>query len=135
VTTRHVRERCAAGYDPRVEFDRFTAVLLITNPDGPKLTEAEDDALQDAHLAFLAELHEAGHLLAAGPVADLPDRHYRGLSILNVDAETAMALKSRDPAVVAGKFTIKVMPWMVPAGAIRYTRTNFPHSIAEATGA
>jgi hypothetical protein len=118
-----------------VEFDRFTAVLLITNPDAPTLSDDEENALQDAHLAYLAELHEAGHLLAAGPIADVPDRRYRGLSILGVDAETALELKSRDPAVVAGRFTIKVMPWMVPAGAIHYTRTNFPHSIAEATGA
>jgi hypothetical protein len=117
-----------------VDFDRFTAVLLITNPDGPVLSEDEENALQDAHLAHLADLHNAGHLLAAGPLADVPDRHYRGLSILNVDAETALELKSSDPAVKAGKFVIKVMPWMVPAGAIGYSHTRFPRSIAEATG-
>jgi hypothetical protein len=34
---------------------------------------------QDAHLAYLAGLHEAGHLLAVGPSAD-PDGELRGLS-------------------------------------------------------
>jgi uncharacterized protein len=117
-----------------VEFDSFTAVLLILNPDGPKLSEDEENALQDAHMAHLADLHDAGQLVAAGPLADLPDRHYRGLSILNVDAETALELKGSDPAVKAGKFILKAMPWMVPAGAIRYSHTRFPRSIADATG-
>ena len=115
-----------------VEFDRFTAVLLILNPDGPKLSEDEENALQDAHMAHLADLHDAGHLLAAGPLADLPDRHFRGLSILNVDAETALELKSSDPAVKVGKFVLKAMPWMVPAGAIHYSHTRFPRSVADA---
>jgi hypothetical protein len=34
--------------------------------DAPGLTPAQQDALQDAHMAHLAGLHEAGHLLAAG---------------------------------------------------------------------
>jgi uncharacterized protein len=124
--------RWREAYHALVEFDRFTVALLITNPDGPSLTEAEEFALQEAHMAHLADLHDAGQLIAAGPLRDEPDRHYRGLSILNVDAETALELKSQDPAVRAGRFVVKVIPWMVPGGAIGYTHTRFPRTIAEA---
>jgi uncharacterized protein len=117
-----------------VEFDQFTVTLLLANPDYTPGTQAEEDALQDAHLAHLADLHAAGHLYAAGPLGAGPDRLYRGLSILGVDPATALALKSADPAVRAGRFTIEVMPWMVPAGAIHATPTRFPRSIADARG-
>ena len=75
--------RPTSGSSSRLEFDRYTIALLILRPDAPQLDEEAAAALQDAHLAHLADLHEAGHLLAAGP---LSDEKFRGLSILNVDA-------------------------------------------------
>jgi len=114
-----------------VEFDGFTIALLILRPDAPKLDEGAAAALQDAHMAHLADLHEAGHLLAAGP---LSDEKFRGLSILNVEPEQALELKERDPAVQAGRFSVKVIPWMVPGGAISFARTRFPRSVAEVQG-
>ena len=114
-----------------MQFDRFTVALLILRPDAPALDEAAAAVLQDAHLAHLAELHAQGYLLAAGP---LGDDHFRGLSILSVDPERARELKEADPAVVAGRFSIKVMPWMVPGGAVAFSPTHFPRSIAEAQG-
>jgi uncharacterized protein len=114
-----------------MQFDRFTIALLTLRPDTPELDEAAAAALQDAHLRHLAELHEAGYLLAAGP---LSNDQFRGLSILNVDAERARELKEADPAVKAGRFSITVIPWMVPAGAMSFSPTRFPRSIAEARG-
>ena len=114
-----------------MEFDGFTIALLILRPDAPKLDEGAAAALQDAHMAHLADLHEAGHLLAAGP---LSDEKFRGLSILNVEPEQALDLKERDPAVQAGRFSVKVIPWMVPGGAISFARTRFPRSVAEVQG-
>jgi uncharacterized protein len=114
-----------------VEFDRYTIALLILRPDAPDLGEEAAAALQDAHLAHLADLHDAGHLLAAGP---LSDEKFRGLSILNVEPERARELEEQDPAVRAGRFSIQVIPWLVPAGAIAFSRTRFPRSTAEATG-
>ena len=115
----------------RMQFDRFSVVLLSLRPDAPRLDEAAAGALQDAHLAFLAKLHEDGYLIAAGPITD---ENYCGLSILNVGVDEARALKEEDPAVRAGRFSIHVMPWMVPGGAVHFTPTRFPHSIAEARG-
>jgi len=114
-----------------LDFDRFTIVLLILRPDAPQLDEEAADALQDAHMAHVAELHEAGYLLAAGP---LSDETFRGLSILNVPPERARELKEQDPAVRAGRFSVEVIPWMVPAGAISFSPTRFPRSMAEASG-
>jgi uncharacterized protein len=115
-----------------MEFDSFSIVLLQLNPDWPGLDEAASRALQDAHLNHLAELHDAGHLLAAGP---LDDARYIGLSILNVGPDEARSLKEADPAVQAGRFTITVIPWQVPAGAIAWAPTFFPRSVADVLGA
>jgi hypothetical protein len=112
-----------------VEFDHYTAALLVLRPDAPKLDEEAANALQDAHLSYLADLHEAGHLLAVGPLAD-PE--LRGLSIFDVDPERTRELTERDPAVIAGRFSVRVMPWMVPGGAVSFSRTRLPRSTAEA---
>jgi uncharacterized protein YciI len=111
-----------------LQLERFTVALLILRPDAPELDEESAAELQDAHMAHLADLHEAGHLVAAGP---LLDEKFRGLSILRVEPERARELKEQDPAVRAGRFSVKVMPWLVPAGAISFSPTRFPRSVAE----
>ena len=113
-----------------MQFDQYTIALLILRPDAPELDDDAAAALQDAHMAHLADLHEAGHLLAAGP---LSDEKFRGLSILNVEPERARELKEQDPAVQIGRFSVKVMPWMVPADAMAFSPTRFPRSVAEAS--
>jgi uncharacterized protein YciI len=85
-------------------------------------------------MAHLADLHEAGHLLAAGPVLGPPERELRGFSILNVDPERALELKQQDPAVRAGRLRVEVYPWVLPAGLITFSPGRLPHSMAEATG-
>jgi hypothetical protein len=46
-------------------FDRTAVTLLTLRQDGPELDEAAAGALQDAHLDYLAGLHEAGCLPSA----------------------------------------------------------------------
>ena len=116
-----------------MDFDRFTVTLLVLRDDAPDFTLEEEDALQDAHMAHLADLHAEGYLLAAGPLLDRTSP-FRGLSILNVDTEEALALKERDPAVQAGKYRIIALPWMVPGGAMAFSPTRFPRSMAEVAG-
>jgi uncharacterized protein len=41
-----------------MQFDRFTIALLVLRPDAPQLGAEAAAALQDAHLAYLAELHD-----------------------------------------------------------------------------
>jgi uncharacterized protein YciI len=111
-----------------VQLDRFTVVLLLLRPDAPKLDEEAAARLQDAHLAHLADLHEAGYLLAAGP---LLDDKFRGLNILKVEPEEARALMEQDPAVLAGRLSVKVIPWMVPRGAMSFSQTQLPRSVSD----
>jgi len=115
-----------------VKFDEFTVVLLLTPPDAPVLEDAAAADLQDAHLAYLAALHESGQLLAAGPLPGEPRRRFRGLNIFGTGPDEARLLAEQDPAVRAGQFELEILPWLVPAGALGFERTIFPHSAAEA---
>ena len=63
-----------------------------------------------------------------------PAGELRGLSILNVPVDEARRLKEADEAVRAGVFSVRVMPWMIPAGAVSFSRTFFPRSIRDVTG-
>jgi hypothetical protein len=49
-----------------MKFDEHTLVLLVRPPDAPELSEEEADALQDAHLAFRADLRDQGYLIGGG---------------------------------------------------------------------
>jgi uncharacterized protein len=115
-----------------VEFDQFSLVLLVTGPKDGELDEERRAEIQDAHLNHLATLHEGGKLIGAGPLVGGAETGFRGASILTVGADEARGLCEQDPAVEAGVFEARVLPWLVPAGALRYSRTTFPHSSAEA---
>lgn len=114
-----------------MRFDKFSIALLTLRDDAPRLDEKAAAALQDAHMAHLAELHERGYLLAAGPLLGGADEKFRGLSILKVEPEQARVLKEEDPAVRAGRFSVKILPWIVPGGAMTFSKTRFPRSMAE----
>lgn len=115
-----------------MDFDSFTAVLLVTGDSAPELTPEQASALQDAHLAYLAGLHADGPLLAAGPLPD-GGRKYRGLSLFSVVEDEARRLAEADPAVRAGVFGVIVLPWLVPAGALSFSPAPFPRSAADAS--
>jgi uncharacterized protein len=117
-----------------MEFERYTITLLILRADAPPLADDALNALQDEHMAHLADLHEAGHLLAAGPLLGASERTFRGLSIWRADPDQVRAFieEHPDPAVTAGRFRVEVIPWMVPSGAMHFTRSRLPRSMAEA---
>lgn len=110
---------------------RYTIALLLLRPDAPRLSEEEEDTLQDAHMSHLADLHAAGHLLAAGPVLGAPGRELRGFSILNVDPDRARELKEQDPAVRARRYSVETYTWMLPAGLMTFTPDRLPRSMAD----
>jgi uncharacterized protein YciI len=111
-----------------MDFDRFCVGLLTTKAQTPESIDVENDAIQDAHMSHLADLHDSGHLLAAGP---LFDSHFRGMLLFATDVEEARELMLADPAVHAGWFDVTMLPWMVPSGAMNFTSTMFPRSIAQ----
>ena len=117
-----------------MDFDRFSVVLLVDGPADTRPPAGDPDPLQDDHLAYLARLSSEGRLLAAGPCS-VPGRpEVRGLSLFAVDAAAARALAEADPAVVAGRFAIEVVSWMVPAGVIAAGTGHLPRSMAEVIG-
>src|SRR5215831_16843399 len=115
--------------EQEVEFDDYSVTLLVHSQDGPRLDEAEAAAMQDRHMGHIADLADLGQLVAAGPVFD---ETYRGLSILTVSPQEALALEASDPAVRAGLYTLDALHWRLPAGALSFRPTRFPRSVAEA---
>jgi uncharacterized protein len=114
-----------------MEFDRLTVSLLEAGPNASRMDERKADALQDAHMAFLATLHESGKLQAAGPCLGAADRPLRGICLHRLPPEEVRALFERDPLVRAGRLKVQVLTWMVPKGAVEFLTTRFPHSQAE----
>ena len=115
-----------------MKFDQHTLVLLVRPPGAPELSEDEANALQDAHLAFRADLYEKGYLIAGGPLVDQDDESLRGISVMSVNPETARRLCNEDPSVKAGRLAVEVMTWMMPAGNICFAPAHPPRSVAEA---
>lgn len=119
-----------------MDFDHYTITVLMLRPDAPQLTDDALDALQDNHMAHLADLHDAGILLAAGPLTGNDDRQFRGLSIWRDDPHRVRDLLEQhpDPGVAVGRYAVAVLPWMVPTGAMSFAHTRFPRSMADVHG-
>jgi hypothetical protein len=115
-----------------MQFDALTVVTLIRPDDAPQLTEAEEDELQDAHMTFLAEQHERGETLAAGPLLEQDDPRVRGFVIYAKDQHTAREQAERDPKVRAGVLAVETQVWMIPAETVSFMPSRFPRSMREA---
>jgi uncharacterized protein YciI len=70
--------------------------------------------LMSAQLAFLREQMEWRRYKVAGPVTD--GGEIVGFSIVEAaDAEAALALANSDPAVIAGRVSVRLLPAILPA--------------------
>ena len=103
---------------PGTEFERYTFVLLRRPENAPELLDAELDALQEGHLAHLADLRADGVLVAAGPFTDQADESWRGFCLYRTGLEETRVLAEADPSVRAGRLVVDVMTWWTPPGAI-----------------
>jgi len=56
----------------------------------------------------------------------------RGIAIVACDPERARALLDDGPAVRAGWFSLKVLPWLAPRGAVTLSAAPFPRSSTQA---
>lgn len=96
--------------------------LLVRGPQAAAWDERPDELaqLQEAHLANIRRLAEAGVLLVAGPFTD--DGHIRGVYVFRADSVEEVAdLIASDPSVQAGRLAFEIHPWMVEKGVIRGT--------------
>jgi uncharacterized protein YciI len=101
-----------------VELERYSFVLLRRPDDAPELPQTELEALQEAHLAHLAELGRQGVLAAAGPFADQEDESWRGFCLYRAGLEETRALAEADPSVRAGRLAVDVLTWWTLPGSI-----------------
>jgi uncharacterized protein len=81
-------------------------------------------------MSQLADLHEAGHLLAAGPLFD--DR-YRGLSILAVEPDLARELEETRSGGAGRPLQDRGDPVDDPGRRDVLLPARFPRSVAEAS--
>ena len=108
--------------DPNIPdaFDVYTLVLLRRPPDAPQMTDEELDALQARHLAYRAELHRQGKVVANGPLGEQSDISLRGMSIFACDLDEARRLSDGDPSVQAGRLAYDTFEWWVAAGTLAF---------------
>ena len=101
-----------------MKVDVYAAVFLRRPADPPPMPQAELDALQLAHLAYLTRLIEKGDVLVNGPLEGPTDENLRGLSIYRTSVEEARRLASEDPSVRAGRLVVEVFTWLMPTGGL-----------------
>lgn len=108
--------------DPNIpaEFDVYTLVLLRRAPSAPAITDEALEELQARHLAYRAQLHREGVLVANGPLSEQSDVSMRGLSIFACDLAEAARLSDADPSVQAGRLTYDLFEWWVAAGTLDF---------------
>lgn len=98
----------------RRPFQRLTIVRLMQHPERPPW-DAGSDAIQAAHVAYLQGLHARGVILVNGPIEQLDDPMFRGMSLYTVSPDEARAFAAEDPGVRAGWFVPTVDGWIFPA--------------------
>jgi uncharacterized protein len=91
--------------------------MFVMYTKGPNRTHDSATAahIQVAHLNHMDSLYKIGLLNVAGPMLDNGD--WRGILISDVATkEEAEALVLADPAVIAGRLSYTVVPWMTQKG-------------------
>jgi uncharacterized protein len=102
-----------------MELEAFELVLLRRPAQPTPYDEAELERIQGEHIAYHAELREAGHVVTNGPVSDQDDESLRGLTIYRTGSlDEARRLAAADPAVRAGRLVADVMRWYCPPGTM-----------------
>jgi len=108
---------------PPDDFDQYQLVLLERAPSAPDLDEEASDRLQRQHLGHFAKMRRAGLMTVSGPIRG--DDAIAGISIYRAGSpERARALAEDDPAVRAGRYTVRVMDWFTAKDAIQWAASS-----------
>jgi uncharacterized protein YciI/uncharacterized protein YndB with AHSA1/START domain len=109
----HIAGRGAdAGSDGE---ETWVALLHRPGPEAPRDGSVFTDPRFGEHVAFLARMHAAGYLVAAGPLADAEGE---GMTILRLPGPGQLGTATRlatedDISVASGFFSVTVRPWQV----------------------
>jgi uncharacterized protein YciI len=99
---------------------KFTKAYFAFLTRGAKWTPEktpQSEEIQKAHIANINRLAQMGKLVVAGPFGD--NGTLRGIFVFKVASlEEAKELANTDPAVLAGRLTLEVRPWLVPEGML-----------------
>jgi uncharacterized protein YciI len=99
---------------------KMAVVYMVFLRKGPGWTAGqtpEHQALQEAHMANIRALWQAGKLVIAGPMGE--DGDLRGIFVFDVATlDEAKALAASDPAVKAGRLVAEIHPWWVERRAL-----------------
>jgi uncharacterized protein YciI len=117
------------GEEKEPNMKRYFMGFLYRGPAWSYEQTEASIALGKAHMANIDKLAAEGKLLIAGPFEQPEGAPAQGplAGIFLLEADTlaeAEALMSTDPAIAAGRFTIKVLPWWGPTGL---TYDGAPH--------
>ena len=101
--------------DKPLDMMTYQLVLLKKGTAAPPAGAAEQKAMQDGHLAGLADMNRKGLAVVYGPV--LVESDIQGIAVLAVPtAAEATKLFAGDPFVKAGVMVPEVYGWMGPKG-------------------
>ena len=96
----------------------YILVILKTGSNTSK-DKAAADSLFKGHMLNMGRLSAEGKLIVAGPLWKNPKK-YRGIFILNVKKEEAMAILETDPAIKAKLLKPEVYEWYGSAALSAY---------------
>ena len=102
-----------------MDLEAFELVLLRRPPDARAYPDDDLERIQAEHLAYHANLRDAGHIVTNGPVREQPDPSLRGLTFYRTGSlAKARQLAEADPAVRAGRLVAEIMTWYCPPGTM-----------------
>jgi uncharacterized protein YciI len=106
---------------PPAEFDTYQLILLVRAPDRAEIDDEASEALGLQHLGHFRKMHAAGYLKIAGPIEG--DDEIAGICLYQAGSlERARRLAEDDPAVRAGRFTVRAMAWYTQQGGLTWGR-------------
>jgi uncharacterized protein YciI len=105
---------------PPASTELYYVVFLRPAPDRTRLTQAEGDRIQAAHMANILAMAARGVMVAAGPFDAKPPAisgifvFARGAKVGSLDE--ARRIAAEDPTVVEHRNIVDVVPWLGPPG-------------------
>ncbi|MFO7446556.1 MAG: YciI family protein [Ignavibacteriaceae bacterium] len=103
-----------AQEEPDYEMKTYYMVFLKKGQNRSQDSTAAAN-LQKGHMDNIERLAKEGKLNVAGPFLD--DGELRGIFIMDVSSkEEAEELVKTDPAVIAGRLSYEIHPWMTAKG-------------------
>lgn len=96
------------------EMKTYTFVMLKRG-ENTSQDAREKATIQKKHMEYIGFMADSGHLNVAGPFMD--DGFWRGILIFNsTDTVKIRQMVEKDPAVMAGRLTFEMHPWLTQRG-------------------